>query len=145
MFFFNRKDAENWESMFGIISFIFMVWILFGCSAKVNINVTDSIRNMGSKPIIDVVQPTVITTEGKLILDPIDKPMNINFGDDSKKASRGDNIYIVSTWATNGECLRRIANQFYGNEMLWPKIYNANRDIIKDPDLIYPGQRLVIP
>jgi len=27
---------------------------------------------------------------------------------------------------------------------MWPKLYEANKDEIKDPDLIYPGQRLRI-
>ena len=45
----------------------------------------------------------------------------------------------------SGDSLSRIARQFYGNANEWRKIYEANRDQIKDPDLIYPGQRLRIP
>lgn len=44
-----------------------------------------------------------------------------------------------------GDYLRKIAKQFYGNEMDWPKIYNANKSIIKNPDLINIGMVLVIP
>ncbi|MFQ5905910.1 MAG: LysM peptidoglycan-binding domain-containing protein [bacterium] len=33
----------------------------------------------------------------------------------------------------------------HGNYALWPRIYRANKDKIKDPDLIYPGQVLIIP
>lgn len=44
-----------------------------------------------------------------------------------------------------GDYLRKIAKKFYGNEMEWPKIYNANKSIIKNPDLIYTGQVLTIP
>lgn len=46
-----------------------------------------------------------------------------------------------------GECLWYIAGypEIYGNPLEWPRIYEANRDIIKDPDLIYPGQVLRIP
>jgi len=46
-----------------------------------------------------------------------------------------------------GECLWYIAGypEIYGNPLEWPRIYEANRDIIKDPDLIYPGQVLKIP
>jgi nucleoid-associated protein YgaU len=32
-----------------------------------------------------------------------------------------------------------------GDPTLWPLLYRANRDQIKDPSLLYPGQRLTIP
>lgn len=46
-----------------------------------------------------------------------------------------------------GECLWMIAGMEYGHPYYykWPLIYNANRDQIKDPDLIYPGQVFDIP
>lgn len=33
----------------------------------------------------------------------------------------------------------------WGNYAMWPRIYEANKDLIKDPDLIYPGWELKIP
>ena len=46
-----------------------------------------------------------------------------------------------------GDCLWYISGypEIYGNPLRWPLIYKANTDQIKDPDLIYPGQVLVIP
>lgn len=46
-----------------------------------------------------------------------------------------------------GETLWTIAarNDIYGDALLWPLIYQANRDQIKDPRQIYPKQTLVIP
>jgi hypothetical protein len=45
-----------------------------------------------------------------------------------------------------GEWLSKIAQTFYGDMLRWPVIYEANRDVIgSDPDLIQPGQRLMIP
>lgn len=44
-----------------------------------------------------------------------------------------------------GDCLWNIAKKFYGNGSQYTKIYNANRDKIKKPNLIYPGQVLTIP
>ena len=44
-----------------------------------------------------------------------------------------------------GDCLWNIAKRFYGNGSQYMKIYNANRDKIKKPNLIYPGQVFVIP
>lgn len=48
---------------------------------------------------------------------------------------------------TGGETLADIAARdvVYNDALLWPLIYKANRDQIKDPKEIYPGQVLVIP
>jgi len=44
-----------------------------------------------------------------------------------------------------GDTLSKIAKQFYGDAAQYPKIFEANRDQLKDPNVIKPGQRLVIP
>ena len=44
-----------------------------------------------------------------------------------------------------GDSLSKIAKHFYQNAMDYPKLFDANREVIKDPDLIYPGQKIRIP
>jgi hypothetical protein len=44
-----------------------------------------------------------------------------------------------------GDCLWNISLKFYGKGTLWPKIYDANRNLIKDPHWIYVNQVFVIP
>ncbi len=44
-----------------------------------------------------------------------------------------------------GETLWTIAKITVGDPTLWPALYLANRDQIKDPALVYPGQQLAIP
>ena len=44
-----------------------------------------------------------------------------------------------------GDTLSGIAKTFYGKASAYPKIFEANREVIKDPDLIYPGQVIRIP
>jgi|ERR1700730_13351735 nucleoid-associated protein YgaU len=44
-----------------------------------------------------------------------------------------------------GDSLSKIAKREYGDANKWRTIYEANRDLIKDPDLIYPGQSLRMP
>ena len=45
----------------------------------------------------------------------------------------------------SGDSLSKIAKKFYGDANQWRRIFEANRDILDDPDKIYPGQTLKIP
>jgi nucleoid-associated protein YgaU len=56
-------------------------------------------------------------------------------------ASRAARTYTV----VQGDSLSKIAKREYGDANKWRTIYEANRDLIKDPDLIYPGQSFRIP
>jgi nucleoid-associated protein YgaU len=53
----------------------------------------------------------------------------------------GGRTYVV----VKGDSLSKIAKREYGDLKEWHRIYEANRDVIKDPDLIYPGQTLRLP
>jgi nucleoid-associated protein YgaU len=44
-----------------------------------------------------------------------------------------------------GDSLSQIAKEVYGDASKWKQIYEANKDQIKNPDLIYPDQVLEIP
>jgi nucleoid-associated protein YgaU len=44
-----------------------------------------------------------------------------------------------------GDTLSAIAQQVYGDASQWPRIFEANRDQIFNPNLIFPGQVLRIP
>jgi len=52
-----------------------------------------------------------------------------------------ERTYVV----VKGDTLSKIAQQLYGKASAWTRIYEANKDLIKDPDRIYPGQKLRIP
>jgi nucleoid-associated protein YgaU len=56
-------------------------------------------------------------------------------------SSTTDRIYVVVA----GDSLSKIAQREYGKAGDWTRIYEANRATIKDPDKIYPGQKLSIP
>ncbi|MCC6419223.1 MAG: LysM peptidoglycan-binding domain-containing protein [Gemmataceae bacterium] len=45
----------------------------------------------------------------------------------------------------DGDTLSAIAAHYYGSADEWPRIFEANRDQLDNPDLIYPGQMLRIP
>jgi nucleoid-associated protein YgaU len=56
-------------------------------------------------------------------------------------SSTATKVYVVVA----GDSLSKIAKREYGNAKEWNRIFEANRDILKDPDKIYPGQELKIP
>jgi len=45
----------------------------------------------------------------------------------------------------SGDSLSKIAKHLYGDPDKWHAIFDANRDKIKNPDLIHPGQVLTLP
>ena len=68
------------------------------------------------------------------------------------KEVRADNV--VAPAATNtveyyeivsGDTLSAIAQKYYGKASAYPRIFEANREVIKDPDKIYVGQKIRIP
>ena len=58
---------------------------------------------------------------------------------------QADDPYAQYHVVVKGETLSKIAEQYYGDKMLYPKIFEANRDQLANPDRIKPGQKLRIP
>jgi len=58
-----------------------------------------------------------------------------------------EKTYTVGTWGKDRDCLWNIAKKkdIYANAWMWPKIWQGNRDMIKDPDVIKPKWVLKIP
>jgi nucleoid-associated protein YgaU len=52
-----------------------------------------------------------------------------------------DEFYEIKS----GDTLGAIAKQFYGKSSQYMRIFEANREIIEDPNKIYPGQKIRIP
>lgn len=80
---------------------------------------------------------------------------NSNSGDDmpdfsgvvagaSSNAAKTEATFKMYTIAA-GDSLSRIAKREYGNANDWPRIFEANKDQIKDPNKIFPGQKIKIP
>lgn len=68
--------------------------------------------------------------------NPTDIKANIRVADES--------VYHRHT-VKSGETLGKIAKHYYGDPMKYKQIFQANSDILKNPDLIHPNQELVIP
>lgn len=56
-----------------------------------------------------------------------------------------DNPYQQTHVVRKGDTLSKIADRYYGDARLYTKIFEANRDLLEDPDKIQPGQKLRIP
>lgn len=67
---------------------------------------------------------------------PSDIKANISVADDS--------VYHRHT-VKSGESLSKIAKHYYGDAMKYNKIFDANTNILSNPDVIHPDQVLVIP
>jgi nucleoid-associated protein YgaU len=56
-----------------------------------------------------------------------------------------ENPYTQTHVVASGDTLGKIAKQYYGDASLYQQIFEANRDVLKDPNKIFPGQKLRIP
>ncbi|MGA1862817.1 DUF4398 domain-containing protein [Deferribacter thermophilus] len=61
--------------------------------------------------------------------------------EEMKKSLEKEEVAKVEIYTVvKGDCLWKISELKYMNPFMWPLIYWTNKDLIKDPDLIYPGQ-----
>lgn len=68
-------------------------------------------------------------------VEQVDEDLKIAVGEKESK------FYTVKS----GDSLSKIAKEFYGNAMKYMVIFEANKPMLKDPNMIYPGQVLRIP
>ena len=62
-------------------------------------------------------------------------------GRQASASSTATKVYVVVA----GDSLSKIAKREYGDANAWNRIFEANKDILKDPNKIFPGQKLKIP
>lgn len=72
---------------------------------------------------------------------PVADFSDVQSGSSSTAPTNQGQSYTVQS----GDSLSKIAKHVYGDANKWHAIYDANRDKIKNPDLIQPGQVLTLP
>lgn len=88
-----------------------------------------------------IVVGTAAATPSALAVSPSPSPSAVVTGT-TAGGSTGASQYVVQP----GDTLRSIAEQEYGDAAQWPRIYQANRDVIgSDPDNLVAGMTLQIP
>ena len=73
----------------------------------------------------------------KVIADDLRVPPPVEEEEPEEKAE----FYEI----VSGDTLGKIAERYYGKASDYMRIFEANREIIEDPDRIYPGQKIRIP
>jgi nucleoid-associated protein YgaU len=90
---------------------------------------------------IKAIDPSYADLTADITIDP-SLPQPQQAASASGKTSGGAaRKYTVQS----GDSLSKIAKQFYGNANDYNRIFEANRNILSDPNKIQPGQELVIP
>jgi hypothetical protein len=104
----------NQQKVVWLTGFLFLAGLGFGCGSNKRIESTE----IPSKPMANEEAPA------------------------QKAALSSSGRYIVQ----RHDCLWTIAGQpkIYGDSFQWPMLFKANRDEIRDPDLIYPRQNLSV-
>jgi nucleoid-associated protein YgaU len=74
------------------------------------------------------------------LVDPSLSDITLNLSVDPSLAPK-QKTYTVAA----GDSLSKIAKQFYGNANQYNKIFEANRNVLTDPNMVKVGQELVIP
>ena len=83
--------------------------------------------------------------EKDLIWDKIKAIGGESASDIKANISVGDTSVYHRHTVASGESLSKIAKHYYGDAMKYKQIFEANTNILKNPDVIHPDQVLVIP
>jgi nucleoid-associated protein YgaU len=94
----------------------------------------------------------IATVTGKAASQAEREKVVLALGNTEGVAQVDDQMEVVSTEAEakfytveKGDSLSKIAKEFYGDAMKYSVIFDANKPMLTDPNLIYPGQVLRIP
>ena len=112
----------------------------YGLEVKdVNVNMDNGIITVTGEAADQPTREKVVMALGNLKgVSQVDDQMTLPEG--YEEANEPVFYTVVS-----GDSLSKIAKKQYGDAMKYPVIFEANKPMLKDPNLIYPGQVLRIP
>jgi nucleoid-associated protein YgaU len=96
------------------------------------------------KPDFSNVKSSVTSTEQSRV-DFSNVQSTVTSTEQSTSDDVGELKPEVTYTVAKGDTLSKIAREHYGKASKWPRIFDANRDQLDDPDRIKPGQVLTIP
>ena len=112
-----------------------------GMGGDVDVRFKDGVVYLsGSVPDQATLERVVLAVGNVEGVEQVDEELDIDAPAETEvvEAAR---MYTVQS----GDSLSAIAKQFYGDATRYPEIFEANRPMLTDPNLIYPGQVLRIP
>lgn len=121
--------------------------ILFDTNMKVSVEdytITEDAKN-GLDVSVDVTLKQY-NDYGTRVLNVVKQSDGSSSAASGESGREADNAPSAGTYTVkSGDCLWLIAKKFYGNGAKYTKIFDANRDKIKNPNRIFVGQVLTIP
>jgi hypothetical protein len=118
-----------------------LVLLFSGCAKQPSETVVVEEKTVAEAPVVVEEEPVMeaepVLEEGESVLEQVEEPEVM------VEEQPVADYHVVE----KGECLWWIAEyeDIYNDPFMWPLIYDANKDKIKNPDLIYPGQEFSIP
>lgn len=97
----------------------------------------DGIVGLAGKGAADALQKAILMAGNVMGVAEV----KLEGGASASTVEDGTQYYIIKS----GDTLSAIAKQFYGDANKYNQIFEANREVIKDANLIFPGQKIRIP
>ena len=92
-------------------------------------------------PVVEATKPLAAEEKPKLAAKQVPATSDKAQASAPTPKSSGSQQYTVKS----GDTLSKLAGQFYNSGDKWEKIYEANKDVLKNPNYIYIGMKLMIP
>ncbi len=132
-----------------VLGLVLVVAIIVWLSTRSSLSVKSRLLESRSIPVQQAPQ------EGT---SDINFPSSISVAATSEVAAEQNNVsgFVVYDQNTpiktqkfhivaKGETLGSISSKYYGSSGKWRKIYENNRNVLKDPNILRPGTKLIIP
>lgn len=136
-----EKKSNRFILKFGIGALCLIVVIFVGSKILNNHGVVNTEKDEAPINSREVKKPLQVDREkAEKAAPPVIKKQN------EKAAPKEEAGTKANTYTVNrGDTLAVVSKKLYNDYALWKKIFDANRDIISNPDEIYPGQKIKIP